>query len=192
MKENISVISNSNFSNDINLDTSYYRRRISYVEPGFDLVNFRLTAEGGINIFHYLKSFNLLKKPGIVILSPNNHYYYEEDDFKSISTIIYLKKLNLIKDPDTFLSTLFRVLPPNVNFIGCFLDSKTLKGDRFFSLLLARFNNLLDSRTNHNMNKKKVLKLLGKYGFKVVDMTEMNGLIYFYSQNVRQPLEIRA
>jgi len=42
------------------------------------------------------------------------------------------------------------------------------------------------------MDKKDVSKLLGKYGFRIIDMTEMNGLIYFYSQRVSHHLEIRA
>jgi hypothetical protein len=42
------------------------------------------------------------------------------------------------------------------------------------------------------MDKKDVSKLLGRYGFKVLDMTEMNGLTYFYSQNISLNIEIRA
>jgi hypothetical protein len=65
-------------------------------------------------------------------------------------------------------------------------------GIGFLSELSTRFNNLLDLRTERIMDKKDVSKLLGKYGFKVIDMTEMNGLTYFYSHNIRQNFEIRA
>jgi hypothetical protein len=50
----------------------------------------------------------------------------------------------------------------------------------------------MDSKTDHNIDKKDVSGLLEKSGFKVVDMTEINGLTFFYSQNVRQPIEIKA
>jgi hypothetical protein len=151
-----------------------------------------LTAEDGKNFFRYLKSFNLSKGPDLLILPPNDHYYYDENDLKSVKTLINLKKLNLIKFPDTFLQNLFGILPSNVNFIGCFSDSKTLRRKRFLSGLSTRFNNLLDSKTNYFMDKKYVSELLEKYGFKVIDITEMNGLTYFYSQNISQPAEISA
>ena len=159
---------------------------ISSEKPNFSPDNFSLTAEGGRNFFHYLKSFNLFKEPELLILSPNIHFYYDENDLKGVRTFIILKKLNLIKDLDTFLHTVFLILPENINFVGCFSDSKTVDGNGFLSGLSARFNNFLDSRTDHNMDKKDVSDLLGKHGFKIIDMTEMNGLTFFYSQTVRQ------
>jgi hypothetical protein len=167
-------------------------KRISSGKPSFSPVNSGLTAEGGQIIFRYLKSFNLSKGPELLILSPNSHYYYDKNELKNVRTVVNLKKLNLIKDLDTFLHTLFRILPPNVNFIGCFSDRKTSGENGLLSGLSARFNNLLESLTDHNMDKKYVTELLEKCGFKVIDMTEMNGLVFFYSQNVRQPVEIRA
>jgi hypothetical protein len=190
--ENISVLNNPYFNNDNIYETYYNREKISNGNPGFSPVKFSLTAEGGKNFFRYLKRFNLFTEPDLLILPPNSHYYYDENDLKSVRTLINLKKLNLIKDLDTFLYTLSGILPPNVNFMGCFSDSKTLKGNRFLSGLSNRFNNLLDSRPDHNMDKKNVSELLEKYGFKVVDMTEMNGITYFYSLNVCQPVEFRA
>jgi hypothetical protein len=160
-------------------------------KPSFNTTNFCLTAEGGKNFFHYLKRFNLAKEPDLLILSPNNHYYYEEIDLRNVRTLINLKKLNLTKDLDTFLNTLIHILPRNVNFIGCFSESKILNGNEFLSELSTRFNNFLDSRTDHNMDKKNVSELLEKYGFKVIDMTEMNELTYFYSQNVNQPAKLK-
>ena len=161
-------------------------------KPGFSSTNFCFTAERGKNFFHYLKRFNLSKEPDLLILFPNNHYYYEEIDLRNIRTLINLKKLNLIKDLDKFLHTLIHILPPNVNFIGCFSDSKPFKWNGFLSELSTRLTNIMDSKTDHNIDKKDVSGLLEKSGFKVVDMTEINGLTFFYSQNVRQPIEIKA
>ena len=159
---------------------------ISSEKPNFSPDNFSLTAEGGKNFFRYLKSFNLFKEPELLILSPNIHFYYDENDLKGVRTFIILKKLNLIKDLDTFLHTVFLILPENINFVGCFSDSKTVDGNGFLTGLSTRFNNFLDSRTDHNMDKKDVSDLLEKHGFKIIDITEMNGLTFFYSQTVPQ------
>lgn len=190
--ENVSVQSTIRSNAANTQEAVYYRVNAASEEQGFNSLSNRLTAEGGKNIFLYLKSFNLLDKPDLLILSPTSHYYYEENDFKNVRTIVNLIKLNTISNLDTFFTTLIRVLPQNVNFVGCFSDSKPFMGNGFLSDLSARVNNLLDLRTDRLMDKKDVSKLLGRYGFRVVDMTEMNGLIYFYSQRNSQPLEIRA
>jgi len=100
---------------------------IPYGKPIFSSDNFNLTAEGGVTFFKYLKKFNLFSEPELLILSPNIHFYYDENDLKDVRTFILLRKLNLIKDLDTFIRTLSQILPPNVNFVGCFSDNKTLK-----------------------------------------------------------------
>lgn len=190
--ENPSVLNKINLNNADSHNIDYYRTKASKEEQGFNSISNRLTAEGGKNIFLYLKSFNLLDKPDLLILSPTSHYYYEENDFKNVRTIVNLIKLNTISNLDTFFTTMVRVLPENVNFVGCFSGSKPLMGTGFLSELSTRFNNLLDLRTERIMDRKDVSKLLGKYGFRVIDMTEMNGLIYFYSHRISQPQEIRA
>lgn len=161
-------------------------------QQGFNSLSNRLTAEGGKNIFLYLKSFDLINKHDFLILSPTSHYYYEENDFRNIKTIVNLIKLNTISNLDTFFTTLTRVLPADVNFVGCFSASKPFMGAQFLSDLTARVNNLLDLGPERMMDRKDVSGLLGKYGFRIIDMTEMNGLVYFYSQRGDQHLEIRA
>jgi hypothetical protein len=160
---------------------------IPYGKPFFSADNLKLTAEGGVTFFQYLKSFDLFKEPELLILSPNIHFYYDENDLKDVRTFILLRKLNLIKDLDIFLQTLALILPSNVNFVGCFSDNKTLKWNGFVSSLSNKINNILDSKTDHFLDKKDVLELLEKHGFKIVDMTEMNDLILFYSQTVLRP-----
>jgi hypothetical protein len=160
--------------------------------PNFSSENFSLTAEGGKNFFRYLKNFNLFSEPEIFILSPNIHFYYDENDFINIKTFVILKKLNLIKDLDTFLHTVSIILPDNVNFIGCFSDSDSSGVEEFIPNLVTRFNNFLDSRTDHSLDRKVVSKLLEKHGFQVVDMSEINKLTFFYSKHIRQSIEIKT
>ena len=191
MEENISVQENPGFNINIT-GTRYNSEKVSRSKPSFNPDNFSLTAEGGRNFFRYLKSFNLPRGSDLLILSPNSHYFYDETELKNVRTIINLKKLNLLEDPNRFLQTLFLILPPNVNFIGCFSDRKAITGIGFISEFSTRINNLLDAKTVRNLDKKTVSELLEKHGFKVIDMTEMSGLTYFYSCNVRQQIEIRA
>jgi len=190
--ENTSLTTRTYSNNENNYNTYYNRENISYGKPEFNPILFSLTAEGGKDLFRYLKSFNLSKEPDLMILPPNHHYFYDEDDLKSVRTLLNLKKLNHIKDLDAFLQTLFLILPPDVNFIGCFSEKKTDKWDRFLTGLSDRFLNLLDSRTDHFIDQREVSELLVKYGFRIVDMSEMNGITYFYSQRISQDKEKRA
>jgi len=175
---------------------NFYRRMISSRRTTFSPVIVNMIAEAGVNFFRYLKRIGLSKEPDLLILSSKHHYSYNENDLKSVRTIISFKKLNLIKYLDAFLYALVRILPQNVNFIGCFSDSNTLKGNGFLfcqpSRLFNRFINFLDSSTNHSMDKNIVSEVLERNGFKVVDMTEMHGLTYFYSQKINKSVELNA
>jgi hypothetical protein len=184
--ENISVLGRSGFNNYNVPGSSYYREKITERETGLDTEKARLNQEDLDDLFQYLENFNLAAKPDLLILYPKNHYYYDENDLKSVGTLINLKKLNHIKDLDDFLRTLINILPSDVSFIGCFTENKRNNWIGLFSGLSYRFLNLLDLKTDRNMNKNEVSELLEKYGFKVLDMTEMNGLTYFYSQIVPQ------
>jgi hypothetical protein len=155
---------------------------IPYGKPFFSADNFNLTAEGGVTFFQYLKSFDLFSEPELLILSPNIHFYYDENDLKDVKTFILLRKLNLIKDLDAFLDTLALILPSNVNFVGCFSDNKTLKWDGFVASLSNKITNILDSKTDHFLDKENVAEMLKKNGFTIVDITAMNDLILFYSK----------
>ena len=164
-----------------------FQRRISFNPAIVSLI-----AEGGINFFRYLKSLHMSGETNLIVLSSKHHYYYDENDLKNVRTLINLKKLNLIKHLDIFLNTLVRILPPNTNFIGCFSDGKTVKENSFPltnpSRLYSRLINFLHSRTEYIMKKNEVLELLERNGFKTINMKEMNGLIYFNSQNVGLPV----
>ena len=164
---------------------------VPYGKPFFSADNFNLTAEGGVTFFQYLKKFDLFREPELLILSPNIHFYYDENDLKDVRTFILLRKLNLIKELDSFLHTLSLILPANVNFVGCFSDNKTLKWNGLVSNISNKINNILDLKTDNFLDQKEVTELLENHGFKVVDMTEMNDLILFYSQTILRPEEIK-
>jgi hypothetical protein len=189
------LLLNNTWSIDNNYDGKYLNKgRTSYGNTSLNPAIVNMVAEAGENFFSYLKHIGLSKESDLLVLSSKHHYYYDENELKSVRTLINLKKLNFIKYLDEFLFTLIRILPENVNFIGCFSDSKTLNGKAFHfyqhSRLSYKLINFLDSRTDHNLSKNKVTEILKRNGFKVIDMTEMNGLTYFYTQKISEQVEL--
>jgi hypothetical protein len=165
-------------------------------KPGLSQTITHMISDGGENFFRYLKSLGLSNEPNLLVLSPSQHYYYDESDLRNVRTLVNMKKLNLVKHLDQFLHSLFRILPPDANFIGCFSDTNAHKNTGSKSEqptgLLESFRNFLDSMTEHRMNKNEVSEILKTHGFKIVGMTEINGVTFFYSQNVRRPSERKA
>jgi hypothetical protein len=172
------------------------RDKSSQGVTGFFPAIVNMIAEDGDNFFRYLKALGLSREKNLVVLSSRHHYYYDENEMKSVKTLINLKKLNMIKYLDEFLFTLVQILPPDTKFLGCFSDSKAELKYRVSLLhplrLLKHKINLLDLSGERTLNKKTVSEILESHGFKITNMTEMNGLTYFCSQNVPKPAALRA
>ncbi len=136
------------------------------------------------NFMNYLSWNGLANEDKLLILSSKLHYYYDYEELKEITTLISLKKLNLVKHLDDFLHSLYSGLSPKANFIGCFSDRRSEKSmtTRFYK----RFINFLDARIDMEIDKNNISKLFESHGFKVVDMTEINGLTYFRTQNLNR------
>lgn len=121
-------------------------------------------------------------------LSSTHYYYYDFNDLKNVKTLVNLNKLNNIKSLGSFLQTVVRILPQKANFIGYF---KNDTGNRsVFSIYQSAklFNGLVnyfDSKTEMSLTKKDVSRLLEEHKLKVVDITDINGMSYFCSQNIR-------
>ncbi|MFZ2338532.1 MAG: hypothetical protein WAW07_02280 [Bacteroidales bacterium] len=150
-----------------------------------------LLAEGGENFYHYINWLGLGKDPNLMILSSIHHYYYDFNDLRGIKTLINIKKLNEINRLDTFLSNVYRVLPPKASFIGCFKDNKIHGGIGvpFYqsSRLLNGLINLIDSKTDKFMTRKDVIRLLESHDFALVDMTEISSITFFCTESRKNP-----
>jgi len=155
-----------------------------------------MIAEDGDNFFRYLKDLGLSRENNLVVLSSRHHYFYDENELKHVKTLINLRKLNLIKYLNEFLFTLVQVLPSDTKFLGCFSDcDQSGKGESSFFNPIKHLGHKISNLYSGNeriLNKNKVTELLESYGFKITDMTEMNGLTYFCSQYVPKPVELRA
>jgi hypothetical protein len=191
---------NSNPGNEQTINESVMnhpnRDKSTHGISGFFPAIVNMIAEDGESFFHYLKDLGLSRENNLVVLSSRHHYFYDEVELKNVRTLINLRKLNLIKYLDEFLFTLVQVLPPDTKFLGCFSDCNA-SGNNSASLLhpiklLKQKVNRLDFIGEKTMNKNKVSEILESYGFKIINMTEMNGLTYFCSQNVRKSAILRA
>ncbi len=144
-----------------------------------------IRTEGGEDFYQYLQRLQLAKKPNLLALSSTHHYYYESNDLKRIKTLVNLKKLNNIKQLESFLCIVVRILPQKANFIGTFKSyNQDLSPFSVYqpSKLFNRLVNYIDSRTDRNLTKKYVSGLLEKHNLKIVDITDINGMTYFCSQ----------
>jgi hypothetical protein len=184
MMENISTLNATERIKEKGIMKNSYRTKLNEESAMENPVMNDLIAKGGENFFNYLEWHGLAKDDNMLVLSSMHHYYYDPNELQSITTLINVKKLNLIKHLDSFLKSVEHVLSPESNFIGCFSDWKTQKGTGITSRMYKGFINFLDSKIDVDYDKKDVSKLLESNGFRVMDMTEINGLTYFRAQNL--------
>ena len=187
---------------------------ISQSTPTMDLTETRpvfelLTAEGGESFFNYIDWLGLAKDPDLIVLSSMHHYYYDADDLKDVRTVVNLMPLNQIKQIKGFFHSIYHLLPHKCYFVGCFVDHKKNFG---FILkinpldknsesvnqgilsripLLNKIYRMMDARTDKYLSGKNITLLLEDLGFKVLDMTELNGLTYFCAQKCH-PVEKKS
>ena len=155
-----------------------------------------MIAEDGDNFFRYLKDLGLSRENDLVVLSSRHHYFYDENELKHVKTLVNLRKLNLIKYLEEFLYTLVQVLPPDTKFLGCFYNYEdSEKNEAYFLRPIKRLGHKISTLYSGNekiLNRTRVTEILESFGFKIIDMTEMNGLTYFCAQNLRKQAELRA
>jgi hypothetical protein len=165
-----------------------------------------LIAEVGEGFYNYVDWIGLARDPNLIVLSSLHNYFYDAEEINNIKTVINLKELNKIKRIKSLLKSYLHFLPQKSNFVGYFVDNKEIdryilrnsssyfdnkkKIDDIENSIISRIPliNMLyskmDLKTNTYMSKSSVTLLLKDYGFKVMDMTEHNDLIFFHSQKV--------
>ncbi len=166
-----------------------------------------LIAEGGESFYNYVDWLGLSKDPDLIVLSSQRHYYYEAEELNKVKTVISMKELNQIKQIKDFLQSMYKTIPQNSNFIGYFVDNKKINGYVLRNSLsshqreksiddiengivstvpfINRLFSILDSKTNTYLSESSVTFMLEDFGFKVMDMTLIDGYTYFHSQKVR-------
>lgn len=144
-----------------------------------------IRSETGNDFVQYLQWLQMEDEPNLMTLSSMHHYYYEMNDLKNIKILINLKPLNSIKQLESFLQTLVRLLPHESSFIGYFKNTdqnKSVFSLPQFSNFFQGFINYIDLKTDNSLTKREVSRLLEKHKLNVVDITDINGMTYFCSQ----------
>ncbi len=186
--EELSVLNKPRLITDRKIRTNFNETKHSSEETKTNPVIDNIITEGDENFLNYLNCHGLANEPNVLVLPSKRHYYYDHEDFKGITTLVNLKKLNLIKHLDDFLHSICDVLSPSTNFIGCFSDRKTQKEIGATSRMYNKFINFLDSKIDIEIDRKDISRLLESHGLKVIDMTEINGLTYFRTQHNGRPV----
>jgi len=147
----------------------------------------RLIASGGVSLFRYLIESGLFSGQGVVILSRHDRATFGTVDLRRATTLITLRRLNMVKHLEMFLSSLSRILPPGTNFVGCFSPAKkaTAVAERHGR------EDVLDGRPSihgsegfRSLNSRMVSEMLERYGLRLISMTEMSGVTYFHSRKI--------
>lgn len=164
----------------------------------------KLINEGGEDFFRYFKSTDHSSDSNVIVLSSQHHYYYDSDELRGVKSVVILKKLNRVKEIESFLQSHLSFLPNKCNVIGCFVNNikikryalrtggshteKTKISEHVNLDIVSRFPflnmiySLMDFKTNTYMSDDVVTFLLAVHGFKVMNMTESNGLTYFHAR----------
>jgi hypothetical protein len=172
----------------VNLKENRVYKKKSRVNPLME----NIISEGGEDFVSYLNFLGLAMEPEMMVLSSMQHYYYDHNDLMGIKVLVNLKKLNRIRHLESFLHTLYRILPSKAYFIGYFNNNSHIGNSlstKRTSSIFGGFIHLLDSGNERIMSEKKTKSLLEENGFTVFDMTEINGVTYFWAQNNRRPGE---
>lgn len=172
---------------DMNKENSPQKR------PELSQAIVHMVSDGGEDFLQYLKIAGLSSEPNLLVLSQSQHYYYDESDLRDLRTLVNIKKLNLIRHLDQFLHNLYRILPADAHFIGCFSEINSPKQAGSHSNnpsgIIDSLRTFIGSVTGNSMTRNEVSEILKTHGFKVTDMTEINGITYFTSKNLRRSAE---
>lgn len=152
--------------------------------PDGDSINCRaienLIAEGGSNFVRYLGWLDMLNQENIILLSPKHHYFFDLSELKCSTTMVLIKKLNLLEDPDGLIRDISRALIPGSSLMGHFPGSHRRSGrTEAISKIYSRIIDFLDIRIQRGFDSHSVANLLESNGFKVADMTLIKNTIFF-------------
>jgi hypothetical protein len=186
--ENFSVLGVTEIKNKVtrfNLKDALLNHDLTGINPVME----NILSEGGNDFYQYVSWVGLDKEPNLMVLSSMHHYYYDHDDLSGIGALVNIKKLNQIKHLESFLHTLYRIMPPKAYFAGCFKCSNHYGNRTYFHHSAKFLNGLIsffDSKNDRIISKRSAGHMLKEHGFKELDMTDINGLTYFWSQNIRR------
>jgi hypothetical protein len=166
-----------------------------------------IMEEAGEEVYSYLEKFKLTEMENILFLPSVRHYLYNSEELKLANSVINFKLLNRIPHIRYFLVTMNRLLPIEGLYVGCFLDYKkqkqrilknkhSLLGYAFLMSyafinravpripVVKHVQHLLNSGKVKCITREEAKLLLEKNGFKIINMSEIDGLTYYICKKV--------
>lgn len=144
----------------------------------------------GFSFFRYLRCAGLTRAQGLIILSSHEGASWGRMDLRRAGTLISLRRLDLIKHLEMFLSSLVQLLPPDTTFVGCFAQHNQAKRGEYHEGHTGLFSRFSFNGTSGcvALSRDRVSSILERSGLVVMDMREMNGLTYFHSRKKQTAL----
>lgn len=147
----------------------------------------KLIGSGGVSLFRFLINSGLWGGPGVIIMSRHDRATFGTVDLRRATTLITLRRLNMVNHLEMFLSSLSRILPPGTNFVGCFSPANketiTAKShDREDNVPGCAIH--FGSTDCHSLNRRTVSEMLQRNGLSLVRMTERKRVTYFHSRKM--------
>ncbi len=170
----------------------------------------KLITEGGDDFYNFVNRIGLVKDPSLIVLSSRHSYYYDNEEMTKAKTVINLTELNNIKEIKVLMQSYLQNMSQECNFVGCFINNKKFgsfvlrKGSSFTGNtkiadavelgIVSRYPfinmiySIMDLKSFTYLSERSVTLMLRNYGFKVLDMAEINGLTFFHSQKIKNIL----
>ncbi|NMC37123.1 MAG: hypothetical protein GYA41_02235 [Bacteroidales bacterium] len=180
--ESINVAKRENFINFYSVTNG---GRYDFQLPGIlslkSTVLEHLLLNGCEDLHNYVCWTGLAREKGIMVLLPISHYHYDFEDLKGVRILISQKKLNNVKHLESYLHTLFKAMPGDGYFFGCFeCNDKPASGKT--SVTASKFRCSMkypEAQPERLFTRKGVSIILEGHGYKLIDLTDINGITYF-------------
>lgn len=172
----------------------------SFQDPVSELAN-QLYRYGHGDMYDYLDNLNLNTIGKSIVLISSNHYFFKKEDLRDIKMVVDIKNLARKRNIESYLSTINSNIPDGCYFTGCFeTPTSKFSGNPDYHKYLFENNDDEEKNRNESNNLLGIIdKLINKLkislsqnltkadaeesfmqtGFNVIDMTEINGRIYF-------------
>ena len=145
----------------------------------------RLMQEGCREFLWYIRLLGLETFSGVFILSSVHHYYYDVGDLSGTRLLVCVQKLNQIRHLTSFVSTIAGILPEKAFLAGCYENTVTEKNNDLSFTTFVRAtcqHKYSPSEYNAVVSSESIVSLLKEKSFQVMDISRLNGLIYFCAQ----------
>jgi len=144
---------------------------------------FRIMVLCGFRFFRYLWETGISSDAGLVILSSHEGANWGCSWFRSARTLINLRRLDLIRHLEMFVSSLVNLLPQGASFVGCFEQHRDGCGREAChgsnTGLLKRITGNGAGPRQH-LSSDRVFALFENSGLVIINMKEISGLTYFH------------